>query len=89
MKDFDIPGYNGWTNWETWQFMLSATNDEASYNAMLELVQSEVDRTGTVCEIAAFKIGRAIFPDGTPDHAGFNGIDWADIADSMLDSVRG
>ena len=29
--------YNGWTNWETWNFKLWIDNDESSYSAVLEL----------------------------------------------------
>lgn len=32
--------YNGWTNWETWNFKLWIDNNESSYKAILELAES-------------------------------------------------
>ena len=31
--------YNGWTNWETWNFKLWIDNEESSYNAVLEMAE--------------------------------------------------
>ena len=31
--------YNGWTNWETWNFKLWIDNEESSYSAVLEIAE--------------------------------------------------
>lgn len=31
--------YNGWTNWETWNFKLWLDNDESTYRAVCELAE--------------------------------------------------
>ena len=31
--------YNGWTNWETWNFKLWVDNDQDSYNNVIELAE--------------------------------------------------
>ena len=33
--------YNGWTNWETWNFKLWIDNEEASYCSVLELAEGK------------------------------------------------
>jgi len=33
--------YNGWTNWETWNFKLWIDNEECSYYAVLELAEGK------------------------------------------------
>ena len=33
--------YNGWTNWETWNFKLWIDNEESSYNSILELAEGK------------------------------------------------
>jgi len=30
--------YNGWTNWETWNFKLWLDNEESTYRVVLELI---------------------------------------------------
>ena len=36
--------YNGWTNWETWNFKLWIDNEESSYNAVLEIAERVADQ---------------------------------------------
>jgi hypothetical protein len=36
--------YNGWTNYETWNFNLWITNEESDYNHALELAEDSKDR---------------------------------------------
>tara|TARA_R100001463_G_scaffold43544_6_gene90837 strand:+ start:1782 stop:2057 length:276 start_codon:yes stop_codon:yes gene_type:complete len=33
--------YNGWTNWETWNFKLWLDNDESTYRSVLELTEAK------------------------------------------------
>ena len=33
--------YNGWTNWETWNFKLWIDNEESSYYVVLELAKGK------------------------------------------------
>ena len=35
--------YNGWTNWETWNFKLWLDNDELSYREVLEMAEDNKD----------------------------------------------
>ena len=36
--------YNGWTNYETWNFNLWITNEEADYNYALEMAGESTDK---------------------------------------------
>jgi hypothetical protein len=36
--------YNGWTNYETWNFNLWITNEESDYSHALELAEDSKDR---------------------------------------------
>ena len=36
--------YNGWTNYETWNFNLWITNEEADYNCALEMADESTDK---------------------------------------------
>jgi hypothetical protein len=35
--------YNGWTNWETWNFKLWIDSDESAYNAVIELAEDMIE----------------------------------------------
>ena len=41
-------GYNGWSNYETWNFKLWLDNDEESYNRTLRLVKDCGKDVGTL-----------------------------------------
>ncbi len=38
--------YNGWTNYETWNFNLWITNEESDYNHALELAEDSENKYG-------------------------------------------
>jgi hypothetical protein len=37
----DMKEYNGWTNWETWNFKLWMDNDESSYEFVKDLAEGK------------------------------------------------
>lgn len=73
--------YNGWTNWETWQILLWASNDEGLYRQTNKFVRSTSFRVGfeMKCEYFFWHM----FPEGTPDMDGaeeMNNVNWQEIA---------
>lgn len=57
-------GYNGWTNWATWNVALWFGNDEGLYGTLTDHYNRAVDKPD------ADEIGvlvREFFPNGTPD----------------------
>ena len=57
--------YNGWTNWETWQILLWASNEQNLYNRTQRFVDFFAHRAGFNQKVRYFF--RDMFPDGTPD----------------------
>jgi hypothetical protein len=55
-------GYNGWTNWETWNANLWICETEAAYRDLYEL-------EAPLTEDAAMDIFLDWYPNGTPDMA--------------------
>lgn len=43
---FENEKYNGWSNHETWLVNLWLTNDESSYNTLLEAIELPVSTAG-------------------------------------------
>lgn len=41
-------GYNGWTNYETWAVNLWLSNDEGSYNTLIETVRGHTEDDAAV-----------------------------------------
>jgi hypothetical protein len=74
--------YNGWTNWETWQILLWASNEEDLYNEVIRFTECYPDANGLQCE-AFF---RDMFPCGTPDMDRAEDMDvvnWREIAQHL------
>jgi len=65
--------YNGWKNWETWQILLWATNEQSLYNETTRFVEFFSNKAGFDQKVRVFF--RTMFPNGTPD---------MDSADEML-----
>ena len=73
--------YNGWTNWETWQILLWASNDEGLYRQTNKFVGWASWRVGFEMKCEYFF--RDMFPEGTPDMDGaeeMNNVNWQEIA---------
>ena len=70
-------GYNGWTNWATWNANLWVDNEESIYK---DRVWRALDWT----EESAKKFFLEWFPEGTPDmgSSDIDEIDWNDIVES-------
>lgn len=79
-------GYNGWSNWETWQINLWLDNEEPLYREKQRFLRRSVyfdaDRAREFCE--------EMFPEGTPDMQGdeketpaqqMNRVNWDEIAE--------
>jgi len=69
--------YNGWPNYETWNVNLWATNEEQTYMRVLQ--DKPYDAT------KAQRVGRELWPEGTPDMDGpkdMDAVDWKHIADA-------
>jgi hypothetical protein len=68
-------GYNGYSNYETWNVCLWMANDEPLYRSVIRNAPFTAD------EAEAFT--RDLFPDGTPDFDSvedFDLVDWDEVA---------
>lgn len=74
-------GYNGWSNYETWNVPLWIDNDQSTYSRKLELLQHLPTVTADDAEIISLEF----FPDQlTPDFENseqWQLIDWQEIAE--------
>ena len=78
--------YNGWTNWETWQILLWATNDQTLYDETTEFVNFFAWRAGFEAKVINFF--RSMFPNGTPDMDSaeeMNAVNWAEITEHLIE----
>jgi len=76
--------YNGWTNWETWQILLWAENEQHLYKQTTEFVEFYAHRAGFLDKVKSFF--HSMFPDGTPDMdnaSEMNEVNWQEIADHL------
>lgn len=76
--------YNGWTNWETWQILLWASNDQHLYNLTTEFV--EWASRFTAFDYKCKKFFYDMFPDGTPDMdcvEDMEAVNWKEIAQHL------
>jgi hypothetical protein len=76
--------YNGWTNWETWQILLWANNDQHLYNLTTEFVEwaSPLASFDYKCQRFFYDM----FPNGTPDMDGvedMKAVNWKEIAQHL------
>jgi hypothetical protein len=76
--------YNGWTNWETWQILLWASNEEHLYKQVKKFVEWPSYRAGFSDKCQAFFY--EMFPEGTPDMDGaqeMQNVNWQEIAQHL------
>ena len=90
--------YNGWTNWETWNFKLWIDNDEHTYNAMIELAEDVNGRDNAKSDFSKeleawaddmrneVKIEAGFFADVC--NAAIKEINFYEIAESYLSEVN-
>lgn len=74
--------YNGWTNWETWQILLWASNAEDLYNEVCRFTECYPSARSSRCK--AFFLD--LFPEGTPDMDGvqeMQNVNWQEIAQHL------
>ncbi|HSG62642.1 MAG TPA: hypothetical protein VLA24_14535 [Pseudomonadales bacterium] len=75
-------GYNGWTNWDTWNVALWIDNDEPTYR-----YRRRYCGAGAWNATRAESFCREVFPNGTPDmdtpaEQSMESVDWQEIADN-------
>lgn len=75
-------GYNGFTNWETWNVSLWLGNDEGLYNATRKFMRGNP----TASQLEDFV--KELMPKGTPDFDSkkeYNAVDWQELLESLED----
>lgn len=76
--------YNGWTNWETWQILLWASNEEHLYKQTTKFVRWASWRVGFDHKVKQFFYD--MFPNGTPDMESveeMQKVNWKEIAEHL------
>ncbi len=93
----DEKGYNGWSNYETWNVKLWIDNDEGSYNYWRENVQQawedeDHSKQNTITRIADML--KSEHEENTPTvtgvyadllNAALSEVDWYEIAEAMVE----
>lgn len=80
--------YNGWTNWETWQVLLWADNEQSLHRQVCKFVRRAAPLEAFDLECKTFF--HSMFPEGTPDMDGvheMNNVNWTEIAEHLEDWV--
>jgi len=89
-------GYNGWSNYETWNVKLWIDNDEGSYNYWREAVQQawedeDHDKQNTITRVADMLESehKENVPEVTGTYADLLGaalseVDWFEIAEALV-----
>jgi len=95
--------YNGWTNYETWNYKLWMDNDQGSYEYYLELAQDLNNGTHSKEDIAIMLadslkdtceqyleewMGDQSGPFADILNAGVSQINWYEIANSILEDIE-
>ena len=88
--------YNGWTNWETWNTHLWLTNDEGTYNLILETVSDIVTNESEASW--NWRAGDAILDlieqfkeDGIRligDEMTMHRVDWTEIGEAFVNDYQ-
>tara|TARA_Y100000592_G_scaffold78949_1_gene124345 strand:- start:517 stop:783 length:267 start_codon:yes stop_codon:yes gene_type:complete len=79
--------YNGWTNWETWNFMLWVNNNEKLYNIVTDAIDDMVNEKYQInwLKIVAKEI--AEHPELCPDikKSDIKNINYVEILEVLLE----
>ena len=79
-------GYNGWTNYETWNVDLWAMNEEPTYRTVAGARDAYTPDSARALAVE-------LFPDGTPDFddmggaGAFDRVDWEEITASWNEAA--
>jgi len=84
--------YNGWTNYETWNYKLWLDNDESTYNAMRKLAKKHKDAYGLSIVLSDFAHDCAplLEPSFYSDimTASIREVNFFEIAESYLEEIK-
>ena len=78
--------YNGWTNWETWQVLLWADNEQSLHREVCKFVKWAAPKAAFELKCTTFF--HSMFPEGTHDMDGaheMNAVNWTEIAEHLED----
>lgn len=80
-----MKGYNGYTNWATWNIMLWASNDEGIYKQISEFVKWFSGRIAF--EKKVYCLFMDLFPYGTPDmeFGDMKDVDWKQVTKHLTE----
>tara|TARA_Y100000310_G_scaffold63081_1_gene58358 strand:- start:1410 stop:1700 length:291 start_codon:yes stop_codon:yes gene_type:complete len=85
--------YNGWTNYETWNVNLWLSNDEGTYNYILDLAKDHADDAPMLANaLEAFvdELEPELEPSMFSDilSAAMREVNWREIADTLLEDHK-
>jgi len=75
-----IMGYNGWTNWETWNFKLWIDNDEDTYRKALNMARGK--------DAYQFSLALENWADNMLGELGFDFGFFADVCNTSIKEVN-
>ena len=80
--NFASDTYNGWTNWETWNTVLWATNDEFNYRQWVQAANLHEDDIDDLANYLSLRMPNWHNEDMRPqDYAKVN---WLEVAEACL-----
>ena len=84
--------YNGWTNYETWNYKLWLDNDEPSYKAMIKLAKKHNDAFDLSIELSKVAHDNAPLLEASfySDvlNASVREVNFFEIAESYLEEIK-